>query len=354
MKPIFSIFFSCVLIVSCANRDNWKLVWEDDFNGSFVDTAFWNLDDNARGGGNAELQYYTPRNVTIECHPVTGESCLVLNAQREDYSYTTADGKPGLRPCTSARLNTQDKVTVEYGKIEARIAFPYTADGLWPAFWMLGNNLATNLGDNDDVDKQIAELAKQGRVVWPKCGEIDICEMGHSDGIKAATQDRYFNGAAHWGESFNNGMYPNSAGMKTADYAIQGDFHLFTVVWTEDSLAMYLDQDLYPDAEPYFSLSLRGKEVNEPGHYFNHPFYLVLNLSVGGFFPGMPAAEKYPLQITSDDPSFRRVTALPADGTPVKMYVDYIKIYKANPLAELNQRIFDFANRFVVNKVNIL
>ena len=91
---------------------------------------------------------------------------------------------------------------------------------------------------------------------------------------------------------------------------------------------MYLDRDVCPDAEPYFQLSLRGKEVNEAGHYFNHPFYLVLNLSVGGFFPGMSAAEKYPLQITADDENFRRVTALPADGTPVKMYVDYIRVYE--------------------------
>ena len=89
-------------------------------------------------------------------------------------------------------------------------------------------------------------------------------------------------------------------------------------------------QILYLDsiAQPYFQLSLRNKEINEPGHYFNHPFYLVLNLSVGGFFPDMPAEEKYPLLITADDPSFQRVTALPADGTPVKMYVDYIRVYK--------------------------
>ncbi len=323
-----------LLFISCGSHSGsqggWTLVWEDNFNAAALDTAFWNVEDNARGGGNAELQYYSPANVTIERHPVSGENCLVLNAKREDYTFQTADGQTGMRPCTSARLNTQDKMTVCYGKIEARIAFPDTKDGLWPAFWMLGNNLATDLGDNDDIDKQAAELEKQGRVVWPKCGEIDICEMGDADGIEAGKQDRYFNGAAHWGESFNNGEYPNTAGVYIADYAVQGSFHLFTVVWTEDSLAMYLDMDKYPDAKPYFQLSLRNKQINEPGHYFNHPFYLVLNLSVGGFFPGMPAQEKYPLVITGDDPSFQSVTALPADGTPVKMYVDYIRIYQAN------------------------
>lgn len=306
-------------LMACQPKDEWKLVWEDDFNAPTLNAAYWNVEDNARGGGNAELQYYTPNNVSIERHPVSGESCLVLTAKRENYRN---------RPCTSARLNTQDKVTVCYGKVEARIAFPYTGNGLWPAFWMLGNNLAHDLGDNDDIDAQVEQLAAQNLVVWPKCGEIDICEMGHHAGIENGTQDRYFNGAAHWGESFNNGAYPNVGGFYTADYPVQGDFHLFTVEWSEDSLAMYLDKDIYPEAAPYFQLSLRGKEINEPGHYFNHPFYLVLNLSVGGFFPNMPAAEKYPEVITADDPSFQKVTALPADGTPVKMFVDYIRIYK--------------------------
>lgn len=310
---LLSIVIGCILS-SCA-KSEWELVWSDEFDGTELNSAYWNVEDNARGGGNAELQYYSPNNVSIERHPISGENCLVLSARREDYRN---------RPCTSARLNTQDKMTVCYGKIEARIAFPHTADGLWPAFWMLGNNLATNLGDNDDVDRQAAQLAKEGRVVWPKCGEIDICEMGHHTGIENGTQDRYFNGAAHWGESFNNGAYPNVGGFYTSDYPVQGDFHLFTLIWTEDSIAMYLDSI----TQPYFQLSLRNKEINEPGHYFNHPFYLVLNLSVGGFFPDMPAEEKYPLLITADDPSFQRVTALPADGTPVKMYVDYIRVYK--------------------------
>lgn len=317
MKKGLLLAFAC-LTIACQAQNEYQLQWSDEFEGTELNRDYWNVEDNARGGGNAELQYYTPRNISIEKHPVTGESCLVLTAKKEDY---------GNRPCTSARLNTQDKVTVHYGKVEARIAFPYTADGLWPAFWMLGNNLAKNLGNNDDVDKTKAALAKQGRVVWPKCGEIDICEMGHHKGIENGTQDRYFNGACHWGESFNNGAYPNVGGFYTADYPVQGDFHLFTLVWTEDSIAMYLDQDKYPETAPYFQLSLRNKDVNQPGHYFNHPFYLVLNLAVGGFFPNMPAAEKYPERITFDDPSFQRVTALPADGTPVKMYVDYIRVY---------------------------
>lgn len=339
MKNISHISLFGLLLLgtmtSCADKSGYQLVWADEFDGQALNTEYWNLEDNARGGGNAELQYYAPKNATIEKHPATGESCLVLNAIREDYTYTAADGTEGYRPATSARLNTQDKFSFTYGKIEARIAFPCTKDGLWPAFWMLGNNLATDLGDNDDIDKKIAELEKQGRVVWPKCGEIDICEMGHVTGINNGTQDRYFNGAAHWGESFNDGKYPNTAGNYTADYPVQGDFHVWTVFWEADTLAMYLDLDPAYDfattdpelvAQPYFALSLRNKEVNEPGHYFNHPFYILFNLSVGGFFPGMPNPDKYSNVISAD--LLEQVTALPADGTPVKMYVDYVRVYQ--------------------------
>lgn len=318
MKKYLAIALAAITLTACNKKHDYQLVWSDEFDGTEINTDYWNLEDNARGGGNAELQYFSPKNVSIERHPVSGESCLVLTAQREDYYY----GENGYRPCTSARLNTQDKVTVEYGKVEARIAFPYTGNGLWPAFWMLGNNLMTDLGNDDSNDN----IQQEGRVVWPKCGEIDICEMGHADGIKAGTTDRYFNGAAHWGESWNNGAYPNMAGLRTADYPVQGDFHLFTLEWSEDSLAMYLDKDIYPETEPYFALSLRGKDVNEAGHYFNHPFYLVLNLSVGGFFPNMPSKDKYATVIGVEE--LEPVTALPKDGTPVKMYVDYIRVYK--------------------------
>ena len=314
-KIILTIALMPLLLLA----QEYKLVWEDNFDGPEINAANWNLEDNARGGGNAELQYYTPHNASIEKHPVTGESCLVISAKRENYNN---------RPATSARLNTQDKVTVKYGKIEVRIAFPKTADGLWPAFWMLGNDLATNLGNNDDIDKQKKQLKKQGRVLWPKCGEIDIVEMGHSDGIKDGKQDRFFNGAAHWGEDFNGGNYPNDVSMCTTNYSLQNNFHLFTVIWDKEKIEMYLDLDKHPDEKPYFTLDLTKKKKNEPGRYFCKPFYFVVNLAVGGFFPDMPAAEKYPAVITANDPSFQKVTALPTDGSPVKMYVDYIKVFK--------------------------
>lgn len=316
MTKLFSSLFMACLLLSCTQTDNnYRLIWSQEFTEATIDTSVWNFEDNSRGGGNAEMQYYTPRNASVGTHPLTGDSCLILSAQREDYL---------SRPATSARLNTQDKFSFQYGRVEARICFPHTADGIWPAFWMLGNNLTPDLGNDDSCEQRLP----QGRVAWPRCGEIDIVEMGHADGIKSGLQDRYFNGACHWGEDNNTGEYFQTAGVHTADYAVQGSFHLFTLDWTPDSIAMYLDKDIYPDAAPYFQLSLRNKDINQPGHYFNHPFYLVLNMGVGGYFTGLPAAEKYPAVITADDANFQRITGLPADGTPVRMYVDYIRVYQ--------------------------
>ena len=97
----FYIIIACAAtLAACAPKPQYTLVWEDNFDAPELNADYWNVDDNARGGGNAELQYYAPKNVTIEKHPVSGESCLVLNAQREDYYYTTADGKQGYRPAT--------------------------------------------------------------------------------------------------------------------------------------------------------------------------------------------------------------------------------------------------------------
>ncbi|MBP7210402.1 MAG: glycoside hydrolase family 16 protein [Paludibacteraceae bacterium] len=316
-----------MFITLCLNAQEYKLVWEDDFNANTIDTTYWNFEDNARGGGNGEMQYYAPKNASIETHP-SGVSCLVLNAQKEDYKN---------RPATSARLNTQDKLSFCYGKVEIRVCLPKTANGLWPAFWMLGDNLVKDMGNDDSVDKRLKQIKKEGRVVWPRCGEIDILEMGHADGIKNGTQDRLFNGACHWGENFNNGKYPNIGMTKTTDESIQGDFHTFTLIWDADSIRMYLDKDQNPECKPYFALGIKGKgKKNHPSRYFNKPFYLVLNLAVGGYFTGLPAPEKYAAVITDDWKNFVEITntALPKDGTPVKMYVDYIKIYQKGDKGE--------------------
>lgn len=299
----------CLMMsITLAQAQEYKLVWEDNFDSQALNTKIWTAENNAKGGGNAEMQYYTPKNISFEKHK-NGESTLVLNAMRGRYKN---------RPASSARINTSGKLTMKYGKVEVRVHVPKTANGLWPAFWMMGDDHA--------------------EVGWPRCGEIDIVEMGNVNGIKSGTQDRYFNGACHWGESFNGGKYPNFGMDATSPYSMQEGFHLFTLIWTPDSINMYLDKDKYPDAKPYFKLGIKGDgSANHPSRYFHKPFHLIANLAVGGHFTGLGSPSKKAWWISSRNKNFRQITALPQDGSPAKMYIDYVRIYQnGTPGEELN------------------
>lgn len=263
---------------------NYRLVWEDNFNKKTINQKYWTINEDGNGGGNNELQYYSKENISIEKEPVSGVKCLVITAKKEDYKGKTA---------TSGRISTLGKKEFKFGKIEARIKIPQTADGLWPAFWMLG--------------------ADQKTAGWPKCGEIDIVEMGKKAGIDNKVQDRYFNGACHWGEGWNGGRYPNKGISTTNDYSLQDGFHTYTLFWTADSITMYLDLDIHPDSKPYFSMPVTGDSLEyETSRYFRKPFYLIFNLAVGGSFP-----EIYDIQ---------KVSALYKGET--KMYVDYVRVYQ--------------------------
>ena len=129
------------------NRD-YKLVWQDLFDSEELDESVWNIEVNGNGGGNNELQYYSGNNVSIGAEPETGKHCLILTAKKESYQGKSA---------TSGRINSKGKKYFKYGRIEASIKLPKTANGLWPAFWMMGN-------DYDQVG-------------WPKCGEIEDSRM---------------------------------------------------------------------------------------------------------------------------------------------------------------------------------
>lgn len=273
-----------LLVAAAVQAQEYKLVWEDNFDGSKLNNSNWTIAENGEGGGNRELQYYYRKNIKIAKEPVTGAKCLVITAKKQRYL---------SHPATSGRLSTAGKISFRYGKVEARIKFPKTANGLWPAFWMLGANHA--------------ELG------WPKCGEIDIMEMGHHDGIANETQERYFNGACHWGEAFNNGGYPNYAKMNTCDYSLQDDFHLFTLIWDENLLSMYVDLDKNPAAKPYYELPLGSDEtIDKPARYFHKPFFVLFNIAVGGNFTKIW--------------DIKNVTAL--ENGDAKMYVDYVRIYQ--------------------------
>jgi beta-glucanase (GH16 family) len=144
------------------------------------------------------------------------------------FTHAAGYGQNSNRIISSGRVNTQNKFTFQYGKIEASIKLPKTADGLWPAFWLLG-----------------ADFADAG---WPECGEIDVLEMGSKAGIDNNVQEKYFNGAVHWGK-VENGNHPNYAVSAVNEYSLQdGKFHLYALVWDRKSIRMYLDGN----ARPYF------------------------------------------------------------------------------------------------------
>lgn len=299
----YNMFFALLLVIftACGNKekteakpennelgsgekDGYKLVWEDRFAEGSLNKSNWTIEVNGNGGGNNELQFYREENVTIGKEPKTEKTCLILTAKKEQF---------GGKQFTSGRLITKGKKFFKYGKIEASIKLPKTANGLWPAFWMMGN----------DFDQ----------VGWPQCGEIDILEMGHANGIKNGTQDKYFNGAMHWGIWKPTGGNPMYAKDNTASYGLQDDFHLYTVIWDENAVKMYLDLDKNPNASPYFEMAITNKaDDNSPGRYFHKDNFILLNLAVGGHFPGIQNASQ--------------VTAL--NSGQAQMYIDFVKVYQ--------------------------
>lgn len=284
IKPIFILF--AILLASSPYRllaDDYTLVWNEDFTDATLDRNVWNIEVNGDGGGNNELQYYCEKGVTLDIEPTTGKHCLVLTATKEDYQ-----GKK----CTSGRVNTKNNLYYTFGKIEARIKFPNTANGLWPAFWQMGN-------DYDQVG-------------WPRCGETDIIELGNANGINRGTQDRYFNGALHLGSRWDAVWC--DAQDTTYHYSVEDTFHIVTMIWTPTSIDMYMDRDANPGVKPYFHADLGP---NDDANYdrsrvFAKPNFIIANLAVGGNFP----------QIWD----INKITAL-ADG-PRSVYIDWIRIYQ--------------------------
>lgn len=268
-------------------NDGYKLVWQELFDGKELNPQRWEIEVNGDGNGNNELQYYTDREANVRLgDDGEGNRCLILTAIREKYN-----GKN----FTSGRIISKNRIAFKYGKIEASIKLPTTANGLWPAFWMMGN-------DYDEIG-------------WPRCGEIDIMEFGNAEGIKNGTQDRYFNGACHWGPSWQD--HPNYAHSITNPYSLQdGKFHLFTLIWDEEKIAMYVDLDKHPDALPYYEMTIPASDNDyAPGKYFHKENFILFNLAVGGYFTG----------ILNDS----GITALNEEnGNKASMYVNYVRIYQ--------------------------
>ena len=226
----------------------YTLVWSDEFNGSSVNTGNWNI-DNGNPGVNNEKEYYQSANATV-----TGGN-LVITAKQQSV---------GGQPYTSAKLETYGKFSITYGRIEARIALPMV-QGSWPAFWMLGNDINTGAG-------------------WPACGEIDIMEHVNTNNT--------IYGTMHWDGGSGHVQYGSSTTTTPAD------FHVYAVEWDASSIRWYVDNTLYVTGNI-------ANNINNTGA-FHLPFYLILNLAIGGDFPGQ----------TIDNGSL-----------PTNMLVDYVRVY---------------------------
>jgi beta-glucanase (GH16 family) len=235
----------------------WQLTWSDEFNGpngASPDPAKWSFDLGGKGFGNNELETYTSRPSNAQQQ----DGNLVITARQEDLTGT--DGIP--RHYTSARIRTQEKFTQTYGRFEASIQLPL-GKGIWPAFWLLGDNI--------------------GSVGWPKCGEIDIIEnIGEPATIYSTLHGPSYSGAKGISAKF---PLPTGQTVNTA-------FHLYAVEWAPNDIKFFLDDHLIAERTP---------ADLPPGTtwVYDHPFFIILNLAVGGAWPGNPdATTAFPQQMS--------------------------------------------------------
>ena len=259
-----SVFFCPVLGFSADARSaNWSLVWSDEFSGHKLEGNKWVPEIGGGKWGNQELEYYTsrPKNLSLR------RGNLVITARRENLTapdHTTWH-------YTSARLKTLGKFTQTYGRFEARIKIPF-GQGIWPAFWMLGE-----------------DIHKAG---WPDCGEIDVME-------NIGKEPTLVHGTIH-GPGYSGGEGIGTAHSLPAAKRFADDFHVFAVEWEPQAIRFYVDDALYATRTPA-ELPAGKKWV------FDHPFFLLLNLAVGGDWPGNPDASTV---------------------FPQTMLVDYVRVYK--------------------------
>ena len=245
--------------IGCTGTDaTYHLVWSDEFDGaadSALDPSKWTYDLGGSGWGNSELEYYTSGTANAS---MDGSGHLVITAKSESM---------GGMSYTSARIKTQNLATWTYGRIEARIQVP-KGQGIWPAFWMLGSDIVQN--------------------PWPACGELDVMEnIGREPNIVYGTMH---------GPGYSGAEGPG--GQTSLASPIGDDFHVFAIEWEPQVIRWYLDGTLY-------STKTTSDIPSGANWVFDHPFFIILNVAVGGTWPGNP------------------------DGTtvfPQQMLVDYVRV----------------------------
>lgn len=258
--------------------DNWKLVWSDEFNGTSLDTSVWSYEigNGNWGWGNGEVQYYTNRTDNVR----VSDGNLQIIAKKENY---------GGQQYTSGRIISKGKKYFKYGKMEARIKVENgNQDGVWPAYWMMGENMNEGVG-------------------WPYCGEIDIMEHANSN--------NYVGGCLHWNTNGLKGDYSHGSygsGFEGAERAfgyytdnenngING-WHTYTLIWDANHMEWQLD------GKTYLSQSITSNNA----YCFQKEQFFLFNLAIGGKDTG------YTNHITANPNTFKTTT----------MYVDYLRVYQ--------------------------
>lgn len=239
----------------------WTLVWSDEFDGPSIDVSNWNFETGCSGWGNAEWENYTNGdNSWIEYDSQAGSNVMIIEAR------DVGGGNCGY---TSSRMTTQGKREFTYGRVEARLKLPQT-QGIWPAFWMLG----------DDI----------GSVGWPSCGEIDIMEhVGFEPTIThAALHGPGYSGATPIGGAYNLGEQ------------VDANYHVYALEWDANGLHWYVDDVNFYNAS-------RAQVESYGPWVFDHEFFILLNVAVGGQWPGYPNGSSV---------------------FPQRMYVDYVRVYQ--------------------------
>jgi beta-glucanase (GH16 family) len=255
-----------------AALSGWTLVWSDEFNlpdGSPADGTKWSHETGGFGWDtNGEREYYTDG---TDNAVVSGGSLVITATDQGASQYSCSYGTCQY---TSARLNTAGNFEQKYGRFESRIKLP-AGQGMWPAFWLLGNDIGT--------------------VSWPQCGEVDIME---NIGSTPSTNYGSVHGPGYSGGQDLTGSISLMDGGTLAD-----DFHVYALEWDASGLRFYFDGVNYETRTP--------ADVPAGDQWvYDHPFFIILNVAVGGHWPG--------------DPDNSTVF-------PQKMLVDYVRVYTKNP-----------------------
>lgn len=270
---ILLLLLVCSMQQSCSSNEpqpetdpQENYLFKDDFN-SFNEKN-WTKEVHEAGWVNQELQAYDAAHVSVGTDE--GKSVLIVTAERKG------------NKIFSGRINSKGKKNFKYRKMEASIKLPKTANGLWPAFWLMGDN----------------------QKPWPQCGEIDIMEMGEQNGIASGTTETYMNAAIHYGANAQDGHRQEFNASNVTSSLQDGKYHTYTLDWDENNLTVSVDNIRFCS----FDISKTSGRYE----YFHDNFFILFNLAVGGSFTGITDINK--------------ITAL-KDGEKVNMYIDWVKVY---------------------------